>query len=131
MLLKLKRAGFDAALAPRDWEKSAAGNVTVGARAAAWTPIPKVDSVLVLDEHDESYQEEAAPTWNARDVAIERAKRDGSPWVVASSCPSLEMLTSHFLKLENLIFLYKWVYNNCVYEQILIQRCFHLMQLSQ
>jgi len=94
VLLKLKRAGFDAALAQRDWEKSAAGNVTVGARAAAWAPIPKVDSVLVLDEHDESYQEEAAPTWNARDVAIERAKRDGSPWVVASSCPSLEMLTS-------------------------------------
>jgi primosomal protein N' (replication factor Y) (superfamily II helicase) len=94
VVLQLRRAGVQAALYPRDWAMSAAGAVTVGARAAAWAPITDLDAVLVLDEHDESYQEESAPTWHARDVAIERARRDGAPWVVTSPAPSLESLTS-------------------------------------
>ena len=32
-------------------------------------------SIVVLDEHDEALQEERSPTWHARDVAIERARR--------------------------------------------------------
>jgi primosomal protein N' (replication factor Y) len=47
---------------------------------------------VVLDEHDEAYQEERAPTWNARDVALERARRAGVPCVLTSPCPSLEAL---------------------------------------
>lgn len=90
---QLRRAGVPAALYPRDWAGSAAGQVTVGARSAAWAPIGDLDAVLVLDEHDETYQEESAPTWHARDVAVERARRDGAAWVVASPAPSLESLT--------------------------------------
>jgi primosomal protein N' (replication factor Y) len=48
--------------------------------------------VVVLDEHDETYQEERAPTWHARDVAVERARRAGVPCVLTSPCPSLEAL---------------------------------------
>ena len=51
----------------------------VGARAAAWAPVPALAAVVVLDEHDEVYQEERAPTWNAWDVAAERAARAGVP----------------------------------------------------
>ena len=89
----MKRAGFDVALHPRDWPQSAAGSITIGTRSAAWAPIPKLDAVLVLDEHEESYQQESAPTWNARDVALERARRDKAPWVITSPSPSLEALT--------------------------------------
>ncbi|MDQ3107899.1 MAG: hypothetical protein M3Q68_08880, partial [Actinomycetota bacterium] len=39
----------------------------------------------------EGYQEERAPTWNARDVAVERARRAGVPAVVLSPCPDLGM----------------------------------------
>jgi primosomal protein N' (replication factor Y) len=46
--------------------------------------------VVVLDEHDEVHQEERSPTWNARDVAVERAARAGVPCVLVSPCPSLE-----------------------------------------
>ena len=46
--------------------------------------------MLVLDEHDEVHQEERTPTWNARDVAIERAARAGVPCTLLSPCPSLE-----------------------------------------
>jgi primosomal protein N' (replication factor Y) len=64
----------------------------VGARAAAWAPLDRPSAVVVLDEHDEAYQEERAPTWNARDVAIERAQRSGVPCVLTSPCPSLDAL---------------------------------------
>ena len=71
---------------------AAGGCVAVGARAGAWAPRPRLGAVLVLDEGDEAYQEERAPTWNARDVAVERARRAGVPCVLTSSHPSLEAL---------------------------------------
>ena len=93
LALAMKRAGVDVALHPRDWRISAGGRTTVGTRSAAWAPITELDAVLVLDEQDQAYQSEAAPTWHARDVALERAKRDGARWVIASPAPSLEALT--------------------------------------
>ena len=64
----------------------------VGTRAAAWAPVGDLAAVVVLDEHDEAHQQEQAPTWHARDVAIERARRAGVPCVLISPCPSLEAL---------------------------------------
>jgi primosomal protein N' (replication factor Y) len=65
----------------------------VGTRAAAWAPVADLAAVVVLDEHDEAHQQEQAPTWHARDVAIERARRAGVPCVLTSPCPTLEALT--------------------------------------
>ena len=93
LAVRLRRSGFAAAQHPRDWAMAATGGCTVvGARAAAWAPLERPSAVVVLDEHDEGYQEERAPTWNARDVAIERARRAGVPCVLTSPCPSLEAL---------------------------------------
>jgi len=90
---RLRRQGTRVAEVPRDWAMAAAGGcVAVGARAGAWAPRPRLGAVLVLDEGDEAYQEERAPTWNARDVAVERARRAGVPCVLASPHPSLEAL---------------------------------------
>lgn len=92
LAVRLRRAGVEVALHPRDWAAAAGGATVVGARAAAWAPAPDLAAVLVLDEHDEAYQEERAPTWHARDVAIERARRAGVPCVLVSPVPSLEAL---------------------------------------
>jgi primosomal protein N' (replication factor Y) len=90
---RLRRLGVAVAELPRDWARAAAGGcVAVGARAGAWAPRPRIGAVLVLDEGDEAYQEERAPTWNARDVAVERARRAGVPCVLVSPAPSLESL---------------------------------------
>ncbi len=90
---RLDRAGTRAALLPRDWALArAGGRSAIGARAAAWAPMPELAAVVVLDGHDEAYQEERAPTWHARDVAIERARRAGVPCVVVSPCPDAELL---------------------------------------
>jgi primosomal protein N' (replication factor Y) len=91
----LRQAGHPVAVVPREWARAAAGGCTVvGSRAGAWAPVPALAGVVVLDEHDEAYQEERAPTWNARDVAIERARRAGVPCVLASPCPSLVALAA-------------------------------------
>ncbi len=87
---RLRQAGVVAALAPRDWAGAASAHVVVGTRAAAWAPCGRLDAVVVLDEHDEAYQEEAAPTWNARDVAVERARCDGARCLLAGPMPSPE-----------------------------------------
>ena len=90
---RLRREGHRVALVPQDWAMAAAGGcVAVGARAAAWAPRPRLGAVLVADEGDEAYQEERAPTWNGRDVAVERARRAGIPCVLTSPSPSLEAL---------------------------------------
>ncbi|MGQ0832042.1 MAG: hypothetical protein ACT4OV_10230 [Microthrixaceae bacterium] len=90
--LRLRRTGVSVALHPGDWALGAAGATVVGARGAVWAPVRDLAAVLVLDEHDESHQQEQTPTWNARDVAVERARRAGVPCVLTSPCPSLEAL---------------------------------------
>ena len=90
---RLERAGLSVARCPRDWARARAGtHVVIGARGAAWAPIEDLAAVIVLDEHEEVHQEEAAPTWHARDVAIERAARAGAPCVLTSPIPSIEAL---------------------------------------
>lgn len=89
---RLRRAGVAVAGYPRDWAVAAAGATVVGTRSAAWAPLPGMASVVVIDEHDEGHQQEQAPTWNARDVAIERAALAGVPCVLVSPTPSLEAL---------------------------------------
>jgi primosomal protein N' (replication factor Y) len=92
LAVRLRRAGVPVALHPRDWAAGAAGATVVGARAAAFAPVADLAAVVVLDEGDEAYQEERSPTWNARDVAIERARRAGVPCVLTSPAPTLEAL---------------------------------------
>ncbi|HEY6414907.1 MAG TPA: hypothetical protein VIX41_01675, partial [Acidimicrobiales bacterium] len=68
----LRRGGVPTALHPRDWALGAEGATVVGTRAAAWAPVGDLAEVLVIDEHDEAHRQEQAPTWHARDVALER-----------------------------------------------------------
>jgi primosomal protein N' (replication factor Y) len=89
---RLKGAGVPVAGYPRDWAVAAAGATVVGTRSAAWAPLPNLASVVVIDEHDEGHQQEQTPTWNARDVVIERAARSGVPCILVSPTPSLEAL---------------------------------------
>ena len=91
--LRLRRAGLPVALLPDDWSLARAGWANVfGSRAAAFAPLSAPAAIIVIDEHDESFQQEQTPTWNARDVLIERARRGGVPCLLVSPTPSLEAL---------------------------------------
>jgi primosomal protein N' (replication factor Y) len=93
--IRLRRAGLTVAVVPGEWALAAGGvDVVIGARAAAWAPCPGLAAAVVLDEHDESLQEERSPTWHARDVMVERARRAGAPVLLASPCPSISGLAA-------------------------------------
>ena len=94
----LGRLGVPVALGSGDWARAAAGATVVGTRTAVWMPMPGLAAVVVLDEHSEALQSEQAPTWHARDVALERARRAGAPAVLASPVPTLEALEAGELR---------------------------------
>ncbi|HEY0519897.1 MAG TPA: hypothetical protein VGC84_10435 [Ilumatobacteraceae bacterium] len=86
---RLRQLGYSTAVHPDQWSRAAAGvDIVIGGRSAVWSPCNEMRAIVVLDEHDESLQEERSPTWHARDVAIERASRAGVPCVLVSPCPS-------------------------------------------
>jgi primosomal protein N' (replication factor Y) len=73
------------------WRRAAAGDcVVVGGRMAAFAPVPDLAAVVVVDDADEALQEERVPTWHARDVVLERARRTGASWTVVSPAPTVE-----------------------------------------
>ncbi|MFA5774369.1 MAG: hypothetical protein WC864_03215 [Ilumatobacteraceae bacterium] len=90
MAAGLRRKGLSVALLPDDWAQAAGGvDVIIGSRSAIWASAPRLSSIVVLDEHDDGLQEERVPTWHARDVAIERAKRLGISCLLISPVPSV------------------------------------------
>jgi len=90
---RLRHAGWSTAVHPEQWARAAAGvDVVIGGRSAVWSPCAGMRSIVVLDEHDEALQEERTPTWHARDVAIERARRADAACVLVSPCPSVSAL---------------------------------------
>ncbi|HVA03329.1 MAG TPA: hypothetical protein VMU64_06215 [Acidimicrobiales bacterium] len=95
MARRLRSQGIATALLPGDWARARAGGcVVVGARAAAFAPMPRLAAAVVLDAHDEVYHEERAPTWAAWAVVVERARRDGVPCALVTPCPTLEIMAA-------------------------------------
>jgi primosomal protein N' (replication factor Y) (superfamily II helicase) len=95
MAAALARRGVTVAVAPRQWARAAAGvDVVIGARGAAWAPCPNLRAAVVVDEHDEALQEERAPTWHARDVVIERARRSKAKVLLTTPCPTVAGTTA-------------------------------------
>lgn len=86
----VRRAGGAVARWPRDWAAAAAGATVVGGRSSVFAPMPRLSAIVVIDEHDEMLQNESSPTWHAREVAVERARRAGVPCLLVSPCPSLD-----------------------------------------
>ena len=74
------------------WRRIRRGDapIIVGTRSAIFAPTPNLGLILVDEEHDQSYKQEENPRYNARDVAVMRAKLEGAVVVMGSATPSLE-----------------------------------------
>jgi primosomal protein N' (replication factor Y) len=74
-----------------NWIALARGHrVAGGGRASVLAPIPNLRLLVVDDEHHKTYKEDRSPRYDARRVAIERARLQGAICVLLSSTPSLE-----------------------------------------
>ena len=64
--------------------------VVVGARSALFLPFPELGLIIVDEEHEQAYKQEDGIIYNARDMAVVRARIEGCPVILASATPSLE-----------------------------------------
>ena len=83
-------------LSPRMREKVWRGIVTgevqvvAGARSALFLPFENLGLIIVDEEHDPAYKQEDRVFYNARDMAVVRARIGDFPIVLVSATPSVE-----------------------------------------
>ncbi|MCK4451114.1 MAG: DEAD/DEAH box helicase, partial [Anaerolineae bacterium] len=75
------------------WRRARAGlvDVVVGPRSALFSPLPSLGLIVLDEEHDDSYKQDALPPhYHARDATIELARMTGASVILGSATPSLE-----------------------------------------
>ncbi len=74
------------------WRQAVTGEVKVvaGARSALFLPFDNLGLIIVDEEHDPAYKQEDRVFYNARDMAVVRARIADFPVVLVSATPSVE-----------------------------------------
>jgi len=69
---------------------SGEARVVVGARSALFLPFAQLGLIVVDEEHEQAYKQDAGVIYHARDMAVVRARLERCLIVLASATPSLE-----------------------------------------
>ena len=75
-----------------EWDRIARGDVAIaiGARSAVFAPFDRIGLIVVDEEHDGSYKQESGLRYNARDLAIVRARLNDAIALLGSATPSVQ-----------------------------------------
>ncbi len=75
-----------------EWHKIRQGRarIAIGARSAVFAPVDPLGLIVVDEEHEQTYKQEEAPRYHARDVAVVRGQMEGATVVLGSATPSME-----------------------------------------
>ncbi|WP_428490652.1 primosomal protein N' [Rhodopila sp.] len=78
------------------WQAVAEGQapVVVGARSALFLPFPDLGLVVVDEEHEAAFKQQDGVVYNARDMAVVRARFCEAAAVLVSATPSLETVAN-------------------------------------
>jgi primosomal protein N' (replication factor Y) len=88
------------------WQRIRNGEfqVVVGPRSVVFAPVKNLGLIVVDEEHDPSYKEkDRNPHYNARDVAIMRAKFENATVILGSATPSVESFYNALSKRYELV----------------------------
>ena len=74
------------------WLDAARGDagLVLGTRLAVLAPLPRLELIVVDEEHDTSFKQQEGLRYSARDAAVYRAKLARCPVVLGTATPSLE-----------------------------------------
>ena len=74
------------------WKRARDGRATlvIGTRSAIFAPLPRLGLIVVDEEQDGSYKQDETPRYNARDLAVVRAREEGAVLLLGSATPSME-----------------------------------------
>lgn len=78
-----------------EWMRMIRGDVdlVIGARSSLFAPLPRLGLIIVDEEHDAAYVQEAArgkPHYHARDAAVVRARMEKALIILGSGTPSVQ-----------------------------------------
>ena len=74
-----------------EWQRIRSGEarVVIGARSAVFAPVQNLGVIVVDEEHENSYQSDRRPRYDARQVAWRRAEQHGAVLLLGSATPSV------------------------------------------
>lgn len=70
--------------------KTNKANIVVGTRSAVFLPFTKLGLIIIDEEHDLSFKQHEGFLYNARDIAVYRAKQLKIPIILGTATPSFE-----------------------------------------
>lgn len=90
--LAILHSGLGGGERHQEWERLREGqaSVALGPRSALFAPVSDLGLLVVDEEHEAAYKQEQEPRYQARDLALLRAREAGAIALLVSATPSLE-----------------------------------------
>lgn len=103
--MALMHSGLSAGIRYDQWRRIRKGDVRVviGARSAVFAPVRNLRLIIVDEEHDVSYKQDDRMRYNARDLAIVRARQHNATVILGTATPSLQSYLNSLLKKYRLL----------------------------